>query len=89
MALIGRTLTSAPKTRRGSGLDQVMVYAETLPDMPAAVTDQSDAWSSVSVMGDAQTVLARLVHDLTEAALAVAAVASCSTLAADGPIMRP
>lgn len=43
------------------GLDQVMVYADALPEMPAAVTDQSDAWAVVSVSGDAQTVLARLV----------------------------
>ncbi|MFT5064771.1 MAG: sarcosine oxidase subunit gamma [Yoonia sp.] len=43
------------------GLDQVIVFADTVPDMPAAVTDQSDAWAVVAVSGDAQAVLARLV----------------------------
>ncbi|MCO4846699.1 MAG: sarcosine oxidase subunit gamma [Yoonia sp.] len=43
------------------GLDQVMVFADTVPDLPAAVTDQSDAWAVVLVSGDAQAVLARLV----------------------------
>lgn len=49
------------KTAAWFGLDQVMIFADSLPDLPAAVTDQSDAWATVAVMGDAQSVLARLV----------------------------
>ena len=43
------------------GLDQVIVFAQELPNLPAAVTDQSDAWAVVSVSGNSQGVLARLV----------------------------
>lgn len=43
------------------GLDQVIVFVQELPILPAAVTDQSDAWAVVSVSGNAQGVLARLV----------------------------
>jgi len=43
------------------GLDQVMVQGAVMPAMPAAVTDQSDAWACICVKGDAVAVLARLV----------------------------
>ncbi len=43
------------------GLGQVMVQGAVMPAMPAAVTDQSDAWACISVKGDAIAVLARLV----------------------------
>ncbi len=43
------------------GLDQIMVFADSLPEMPAAITDQSDGWAVVRVTGGAMDVLARLV----------------------------
>lgn len=42
------------------GLDQIMVFGSTVPDMPAAVIDQSDAWVCIAIKGAAVDVLARL-----------------------------
>lgn len=43
------------------GFEQALVMGlESLPKMPAAVTDQSDGWACVRVTGDAVQVLARL-----------------------------
>lgn len=43
------------------GLDQAIVFADALPPIPAALTDQSDGWAVVRVSGGVVDVMARLV----------------------------
>jgi len=70
------------------GMDQVMITRATLPDLPAAVTDQRDAWARVTVKGQVRDVLARLVP-VDQAGIFHAPKCHGSTLPMGRWIIRP
>lgn len=59
--LAGQIISAGALSALWFGRDQALVLgADALPKMPAAVTDQSDGWACVRIEGQAVDVLARL-----------------------------
>ncbi|MGB4112801.1 MAG: sarcosine oxidase subunit gamma [Yoonia sp.] len=59
--MAGQIVSAGPVTAMWFGHGQALVLgAEALPKLPAAVTDQSDGWACVRIEGHAVDVLARL-----------------------------